>query len=140
MTCDTKPQTYTSFHVAVPDFQLNCHPIAILASSLKCAPLLGSLLKCRGSVPVALHQQQPLPTSPVLALQPKGEALACPFHSPYVLSALPGPTKWPLVGSLFDILRNSGLKKQHETLVSCPAASLTQPNCASSLRQPWEDG
>ncbi|XP_020032377.2 1,25-dihydroxyvitamin D(3) 24-hydroxylase, mitochondrial [Castor canadensis] len=32
------------------------------------------------------------------------------------LAALPGPTKWPLLGSLLDILWKGGLKKQHDTL------------------------
>lgn len=101
-------------------------PTAAMASSVKRAPLLGSLLKRRGlgSAAAAPHQQQLLPTSSVSALQPKEEAPACPFHSPHALSALPGPTKWPLVGSLFDILRKGGLKKQHETLVSHPKAAI----------------
>lgn len=31
---------------------------------------------------------------------------------------LPGPTKWPLLGSLLEILWKGGLKKQHDTLVN----------------------
>ncbi|EPY80014.1 cytochrome P450, family 24, subfamily A, polypeptide 1-like isoform 2 [Camelus ferus] len=31
-------------------------------------------------------------------------------------AALPGPTKWPLLGSLLEILWKGGLKKQHDTL------------------------
>ncbi|XP_011833517.1 PREDICTED: 1,25-dihydroxyvitamin D(3) 24-hydroxylase, mitochondrial isoform X2 [Mandrillus leucophaeus] len=32
-------------------------------------------------------------------------------------AALPGPTSWPLLGSLLQILWKGGLKKQHDTLV-----------------------
>lgn len=31
---------------------------------------------------------------------------------------LPGPTNWPLLGSLLEILWKGGLKKQHDTLVN----------------------
>lgn len=31
-------------------------------------------------------------------------------------AALPGPTRWPLLGSLLEILWKGGLKKQHDTL------------------------
>lgn len=37
-------------------------------------------------------------------------------------ATLPGPTKWPLLGSLLEILWKGGLKKQHDTLVSAPVA------------------
>ncbi|XP_061796029.2 1,25-dihydroxyvitamin D(3) 24-hydroxylase, mitochondrial [Nerophis lumbriciformis] len=40
---------------------------------------------------------------------------ACPrSHS---LDALPGPTNWPLVGSLVELLRKGGLTRQHDALV-----------------------
>ncbi|XP_062976573.1 1,25-dihydroxyvitamin D(3) 24-hydroxylase, mitochondrial [Elgaria multicarinata webbii] len=86
-----------------------------MSSPFKRAPLFGSLLKRRvpGSAPV---QQQLLPTSSVCALEPKAEMPACPRQNPHSLSALPGPTKWPLLGSLLDILWKGGLKRQHETL------------------------
>ncbi|XP_048351862.1 1,25-dihydroxyvitamin D(3) 24-hydroxylase, mitochondrial [Sphaerodactylus townsendi] len=90
-----------------------------MASPFKRAPQLGSLLQrpALATPPAPPHQQQQLlPTSSVCALQPKAEAPRCPFRSPHALSALPGPTKWPLVGSFFEILRKGGLKKQHLTL------------------------
>uniref|UniRef100_A0A8D0BJT3 Cytochrome P450 family 24 subfamily A member 1 n=1 Tax=Salvator merianae TaxID=96440 RepID=A0A8D0BJT3_SALMN len=90
-----------------------------MSSPLKRIPLLSSLLKQRGpvSAPTHLHhQQQLLPTSSVCALQPKEEIPVCPRQAPHSLSALPGPTKWPLMGSLLDILWKGGLKRQHETL------------------------
>ncbi|XP_005990636.1 1,25-dihydroxyvitamin D(3) 24-hydroxylase, mitochondrial [Latimeria chalumnae] len=33
------------------------------------------------------------------------------------ISTIPGPTSWPIVGSLLDIIRKGGLKRQHEALV-----------------------
>lgn len=33
-------------------------------------------------------------------------------------TSLPGPTNWPLLGSLLEILWKGGLKKQHDTLVN----------------------
>ncbi|KAL7985583.1 hypothetical protein Chor_004153 [Crotalus horridus] len=88
-----------------------------MSSPLKRAPLLSSLLKLRGprSAP-ALQQQQQVPTSSVCALEPKAQVPSCPMHAPHSLSALPGPIKWPLMGSLLDILWKGGLKKQHQTL------------------------
>ncbi|XP_069352260.1 1,25-dihydroxyvitamin D(3) 24-hydroxylase, mitochondrial isoform X2 [Eulemur rufifrons] len=44
----------------------------------------------------------------------------CPVMAPGEMqnaAALPGPTNWPLVGSLLEILWKGGLKKQHDTLV-----------------------
>ncbi|XP_072370807.1 1,25-dihydroxyvitamin D(3) 24-hydroxylase, mitochondrial isoform X2 [Scyliorhinus torazame] len=32
-------------------------------------------------------------------------------------SSIPGPTNWPLLGSLLEIIRKGGLQKQHKTLV-----------------------
>ncbi|XP_036989578.2 1,25-dihydroxyvitamin D(3) 24-hydroxylase, mitochondrial isoform X2 [Artibeus jamaicensis] len=45
---------------------------------------------------------------PVCPLMERGEAQN--------LAALPGPTNWPLLGSLLEILWKGGLKKQHDTL------------------------
>lgn len=91
-----------------------------MGSPLKRAPLLCPLLK-RSGPPKAPLQQQLLPTSSICALQePKEEAppspCPCPPRTPHALSALPGPTKWPLMGSLLDVLWKGGLKRQHETL------------------------
>lgn len=33
-------------------------------------------------------------------------------------TSLPGPTNWPLLGSLLEIFWKGGLKKQHDTLVN----------------------
>ncbi|KAH0619168.1 hypothetical protein JD844_018909 [Phrynosoma platyrhinos] len=86
-----------------------------MGSPLKRAPLLRALLP-----PPPQQQQQLLPTSSVCALEPKAQELpaVCPRppSAPHSLSALPGPTKWPLMGSLLDILWKGGLKRQHETL------------------------
>ncbi|XP_078508144.1 1,25-dihydroxyvitamin D(3) 24-hydroxylase, mitochondrial-like [Lissotriton helveticus] len=49
-------------------------------------------------------------------------SVGCPFHPkqvapcPRSLSAVPGPTKLPLLGNLLDILCKGGLKRQHEIL------------------------
>lgn len=34
------------------------------------------------------------------------------------VTSLPGPTNWPLLGSLLEIFWKGGLKKQHNTLVN----------------------
>ncbi|XP_070702847.1 1,25-dihydroxyvitamin D(3) 24-hydroxylase, mitochondrial [Pempheris klunzingeri] len=61
------------------------------------------------------------PTSSVCVLEEKDavEAASCP-HAAYrahSLDAIPGPTNWPLVGSLVELLRKGGLTRQHEALV-----------------------
>lgn len=42
-------------------------------------------------------------------------------------AALPGPTNWPLLGSLLEILWKGGLKKQHDTLVNTPPSPASRP-------------
>ncbi|XP_051931120.1 1,25-dihydroxyvitamin D(3) 24-hydroxylase, mitochondrial [Hippocampus zosterae] len=39
------------------------------------------------------------------------------FSGTHSLDAIPGPTNWPLVGSLVELLRKGGLTRQHEALV-----------------------
>lgn len=62
------------------------------------------------------------PEVPLCPLMGRGEAQNA--------ATLPGPTNWPLLGSLLEILWKGGLKKQHDTLVN---ASL-RPNF---LSLPW---
>lgn len=61
------------------------------------------------------------PTSSVCVLEEKdaAEAARCPHAASraHSLDAIPGPTNWPLVGSLFELLRKGGLTRQHEALV-----------------------
>ncbi|XP_043945973.1 1,25-dihydroxyvitamin D(3) 24-hydroxylase, mitochondrial [Protopterus annectens] len=33
------------------------------------------------------------------------------------IASIPGPTSWPIIGSLVDLLRKGGLKRQHEAMV-----------------------
>uniref|UniRef100_A0A8D0GD45 Cytochrome P450 family 24 subfamily A member 1 n=1 Tax=Sphenodon punctatus TaxID=8508 RepID=A0A8D0GD45_SPHPU len=91
-----------------------------MSCPLKRAPLLGSLLKQRGAGTQPQQQQSRLPTSSLCAFHHPKEALPAPPSSPppppHSLSALPGPTNWPLMGSLLDVLWKGGLKRQHETL------------------------
>uniref|UniRef100_A0AAY4EIT5 1,25-dihydroxyvitamin D(3) 24-hydroxylase, mitochondrial n=1 Tax=Denticeps clupeoides TaxID=299321 RepID=A0AAY4EIT5_9TELE len=55
------------------------------------------------------------PTSSICALEAKDAAEAAPYgHS---LDSIPGPTSWPVVGSLVELLRKGGLKRQHEALI-----------------------
>lgn len=55
------------------------------------------------------------PTSSVCVLDSKDAAGSAPCaHS---LDSIPGPTNWPLFGSLIELLRKGGLKRQHEALV-----------------------
>ncbi|XP_043098505.1 1,25-dihydroxyvitamin D(3) 24-hydroxylase, mitochondrial [Puntigrus tetrazona] len=55
------------------------------------------------------------PTSSVCVLDSKDAAESAPCaHS---LDSIPGPTNWPLFGSLIELLRKGGLKRQHEALI-----------------------
>lgn len=58
------------------------------------------------------------PTSSVCVLEEK-DAAECPHAAfrAHSLDEIPGPTNWPLVGSLFELLRKGGLTRQHEALV-----------------------
>uniref|UniRef100_A0A8C1MTE8 Cytochrome P450, family 24, subfamily A, polypeptide 1 n=1 Tax=Cyprinus carpio TaxID=7962 RepID=A0A8C1MTE8_CYPCA len=56
------------------------------------------------------------PTSSVCVLDSKDAAGSAPCaHS---LDSIPGPTNWPLFGSLIELLRKGGLKRQHEALIN----------------------
>ncbi|XP_056294563.1 1,25-dihydroxyvitamin D(3) 24-hydroxylase, mitochondrial [Pseudoliparis swirei] len=61
------------------------------------------------------------PTSSVCVLEGKdaAEAARCPHAASRVrgLDAIPGPTNWPIVGSLVQLLWKGGLTRQHEALV-----------------------
>ncbi|KAM4582965.1 1,25-dihydroxyvitamin D(3) 24-hydroxylase, mitochondrial [Fundulus diaphanus] len=61
------------------------------------------------------------PTSSVCVLGGKDaeDAAPCPHATlgAHNLDAIPGPTNWPLVGSLVELLRKGGLSRQHEALV-----------------------
>uniref|UniRef100_A0A673JA92 Cytochrome P450, family 24, subfamily A, polypeptide 1 n=1 Tax=Sinocyclocheilus rhinocerous TaxID=307959 RepID=A0A673JA92_9TELE len=50
------------------------------------------------------------PTSSVCVLDSKDAAESG-------LDSIPGPTNWPLFGSLIELLRKGGLKRQHEALI-----------------------
>ncbi|XP_058535706.1 1,25-dihydroxyvitamin D(3) 24-hydroxylase, mitochondrial isoform X1 [Ochotona princeps] len=65
----------------------------------------------RSVTSTACASQEPseLPEVPVCPLRACGETQNA--------AALPGPTNWPLLGSLLEILWKGGLKKQHDTLV-----------------------
>ncbi|XP_067410737.1 1,25-dihydroxyvitamin D(3) 24-hydroxylase, mitochondrial isoform X2 [Emydura macquarii macquarii] len=92
-----------------------------MSCPLKRAPLLRSFLTLRDAN-TPHQQQQPqqqpprLPTSSACAFHPKAEEAAPSHCRGHPLAALPGPTNWPLLGSLPDVLWKGGLKKQHETL------------------------
>ncbi|KAJ8359159.1 hypothetical protein SKAU_G00156840 [Synaphobranchus kaupii] len=54
-------------------------------------------------------------TSSVCVLDSKDAVQVAPCgHS---LNSIPGPTSWPLVGSLIELLRKGGLTRQHDALV-----------------------
>uniref|UniRef100_H0VG30 Cytochrome P450 family 24 subfamily A member 1 n=1 Tax=Cavia porcellus TaxID=10141 RepID=H0VG30_CAVPO len=66
--------------------------------------------------------EQPLRpvTSRTQVPPPLREVPPCPFMAPgetHDAAVLPGPTNWPLLGSLLQILWKGGLKKQHDILV-----------------------
>ncbi|XP_038870975.1 1,25-dihydroxyvitamin D(3) 24-hydroxylase, mitochondrial-like [Salvelinus namaycush] len=62
------------------------------------------------------------PTSSVCVLDPKDATLVAPCrHSlpsqTQSLDSIPGPTNWPLFGSLIELLRKGGLQRQHNALI-----------------------
>ncbi|XP_045689352.1 1,25-dihydroxyvitamin D(3) 24-hydroxylase, mitochondrial isoform X2 [Phyllostomus hastatus] len=64
--------------------------------------------------------QLPRPVTPTVCAPPRPpEVPVCPLTERGEVrnaAALPGPTSWPLLGSLLEILWKGGLKKQHDTL------------------------
>lgn len=84
---------------------------------MKKAPQIVELLRKKS---VGLQHFQP--TSSVCVLEEKDalEAARCPHAASraHSLDAIPGPTNWPLIGSLFELLRKGGLTRQHEALVA----------------------
>lgn len=78
------------------------------------------------------HLGQPPRPVTSAACAPPGprEVPLCPLMEPgeaQDAAALPGPTNWPLLGSLPEILWKGGLKKQHDTLVNASS----RPNSLS---------
>ncbi|XDV35217.1 hypothetical protein PO909_005208 [Leuciscus waleckii] len=74
-------------------------------------PQILELLKKKSSVGL----QHCKPTSSVCVLDSKDAGGSAPCaHS---LDSIPGPTNWPLFGSLIEVLRKGGLKRQHEALI-----------------------
>ncbi|TRY87508.1 hypothetical protein DNTS_035325 [Danionella cerebrum] len=55
------------------------------------------------------------PTSSVCLLDSKdaGASTDCA----HTLDSIPGPSSWPLFGSLIELIRRGGLRRQHETLI-----------------------
>lgn len=88
-----------------------------MRAQLKKAPQFVELLRKK-----SVGLQHFKPTSSVCVLEEKDavEAAPCPHAASraHSLDAIPGPTNWPLVGSLFELLRKGGLTRQHEALVA----------------------
>ncbi|NP_001082927.1 1,25-dihydroxyvitamin D(3) 24-hydroxylase, mitochondrial [Danio rerio] len=81
-----------------------------MRAHLQRAPQILELLKKK-----TVGLQHCKPTSSVCVLDSKDAAGSAPCaHS---LDSIPGPTNWPLFGSLIEVIRNGGLKRQHETLI-----------------------
>ncbi|XP_041112380.1 1,25-dihydroxyvitamin D(3) 24-hydroxylase, mitochondrial-like [Polyodon spathula] len=58
--------------------------------------------------------QHTMTRSSACALESKDVSLVPCGHS---VTSIPGPTSWPVVGSLLELLLKGGLKRQHEALV-----------------------
>lgn len=90
-------------------------------------------LRCLGQPPRPVTSTACAPPRPrkvpLCPLMERGEAQNA--------AALPGPTNWPLLGSLLEILWKGGLKKQHDTLVNASSSpnSLSFP-CLRSKPSP----
>lgn len=81
-----------------------------MRAHLQKAPQILELLKKK-----TVGLQHCKPTSSVCVLDSKDAAGSAPCaHS---LDSIPGPTNWPLFGSLIEVIRKGGLKRQHETLI-----------------------
>lgn len=91
----------------------------------KSRPLAAFLqqLRCLGQTPRPVTSTACTPPRPrkvpLCPLMESGEAKNA--------ADLPGPTNWPLLGSLLEILWKGGLKKQHDTLVNASS----RPNSLS---------
>lgn len=79
------------------------------------------------------------PTSSVCVLEEKDavEAARCPHAASraHSLEAIPGPTNWPFVGSLVELLRKGGLTRQHEALVQYNSLLNYFSSCVYSMFQ-----
>ncbi|KAJ3603112.1 hypothetical protein NHX12_030856 [Muraenolepis orangiensis] len=101
-----------------------------MRAQIRKVPQIVELLRKRSVVGL----QHFKPTSSVCVLEDEGEvkgasaasaasaAPRCPHAAAassraHGLDAIPGPTNWPLVGSLIELLRKGGLTRQHEALV-----------------------
>ncbi|XP_054906414.1 1,25-dihydroxyvitamin D(3) 24-hydroxylase, mitochondrial [Poeciliopsis prolifica] len=69
--------------------------------------------------PVGLQHFKPTSSVCVLEEKDAAEAARCPHAAlkAQSLDAIPGPTNWPLVGSLVELLLKGGLIRQHEALI-----------------------
>lgn len=81
-----------------------------MRTQIQKAPQILELLKMK---PVGLQQCKT--TTSVCVLDPKDAVPSAPC--PHSLQSIPGPTNWPLFGSLIELLRRGGLKRQHEALI-----------------------
>ncbi|XP_018611328.2 1,25-dihydroxyvitamin D(3) 24-hydroxylase, mitochondrial [Scleropages formosus] len=92
-----------------------------MRAQIQKAPQILELLKPKKKLKLlgmGMGVQQRKATVSVCALEPKDAARVGAAGSvPQGLSSIPGPTNWPLVGSLVDLLRKGGLKRQHEALI-----------------------
>ncbi|KPP61002.1 1,25-dihydroxyvitamin D(3) 24-hydroxylase, mitochondrial-like, partial [Scleropages formosus] len=99
-------------------------PRGTMRAQIQKAPQILELLKPKKKLKLlgmGMGVQQRKATVSVCALEPKDAARVGAAGSvgsvPQGLSSIPGPTNWPLVGSLVDLLRKGGLKRQHEALI-----------------------
>lgn len=117
--------------LAVPSAHLPRSPVssAAMSSPISKSRSLAAFLQQLRS----LGQPPRLVTSTACSPRRPREVPLCPVMEPgeaQDAATLPGPTKWPLLGSLLEILWKGGLKKQHDTLVSAPS----RPSALSSPR------
>ncbi|XP_072540918.1 1,25-dihydroxyvitamin D(3) 24-hydroxylase, mitochondrial [Salminus brasiliensis] len=63
-------------------------------------------------------RQHSKPTSSACVLDAKDAAVhTAPPRCPFNHHSIPGPTNWPLLGSLFEAVRRGGLKLQHKSVI-----------------------
>ncbi|KAK1796407.1 hypothetical protein P4O66_009457 [Electrophorus voltai] len=81
-----------------------------MRAQIQKAPQIFELLKKK-----SVGLQHCKPTSSVCVLDSKDAAEVAPSRPS--LESIPGPTNWPIFGSLIDLLRRGGLNRQHEALI-----------------------
>ncbi|XP_030634457.1 1,25-dihydroxyvitamin D(3) 24-hydroxylase, mitochondrial [Chanos chanos] len=81
-----------------------------MRTQIRKAPQILEVLKKQS---VGLQHCKPTSSACVLDSKDAAEIAPCGHN----LNSIPGPTNWPIFGSLVELLRKGGLRRQHEALI-----------------------